>query len=86
MTCPYNSKKRLNSLSSPKSNGLSYDKSNNALKYDNKALKKGMKVESEHSNNKDVQRKIATDHLNENPKYYDKVNLKSKSKEYLVKK
>lgn len=36
-------------------------------------LKKGIKVESEHLDNKDVQKEIALDHLAEDPKYYTKL-------------
>jgi hypothetical protein len=35
-------------------------------------LKKGMAIESEHSKNKNVQKKIATDHISENNCYYTK--------------
>ena len=34
-------------------------------------LKIGTKVEMEHTTNKDLARKIALDHLNENPYYYN---------------
>lgn len=34
-------------------------------------LKKGMKVESEHTTNKNIQREIAMDHLSEFPDYYE---------------
>lgn len=45
----------------------------------NSQLKKGIKVESEHTSNKKLAEKIAKDHLYENPNYYtilDKVGLK----------
>ena len=48
-----------------------------------KALKKGMMIEKEHSPNPYIQKKIATDHLKENPDYYRYVNG---GKEYLVSK
>ena len=38
-------------------------------KFDPKQLQKGIKVEMEHTT--DLAREIATDHLTENPKYYD---------------
>jgi len=36
-------------------------------------LQEGMKVESEHSEDPDVQRKIVEDHIAEDPKYYEKL-------------
>ena len=36
-------------------------------------IKKGVKVEMEHTNDKKVALKIALDHLKEDPKYYDKL-------------
>ena len=61
--------------------------------YDVKALEKGTKVEMEHekgiSNKKrahDTAEKIAKDHLDEDPKYYDKLEKVEKSvKEHIVK-
>jgi hypothetical protein len=50
--------------------------------YTEKQLKTGIKVEREHSNNIYVQEKIAKDHLQENPNYYDYSN--GNKKEYLV--
>lgn len=44
------------------------------------SLKKGMKVESEHTKNKKVQKEIAKDHLTEDPKYYEKLEKVEKSK------
>src|SRR5574343_1929167 len=41
--------------------------------YKSKDVKKGMKVEKEHSKSKKVQKEIAKDHLTEDPKYYDKL-------------
>ena len=38
--------------------------------YDPEQLKAGMKVESEHCDNPDVQKFIAKDHLSENSEYY----------------
>jgi hypothetical protein len=43
-------------------------------------LKKGIKVEMEHTKNRVVAREIAMDHLNEDPRYYDKLK-KIESKE-----
>jgi hypothetical protein len=39
------------------------------------SLRKGMKVESEHTPNKTLQKFIAEDHLTEDPKYYEKLEL-----------
>lgn len=39
-----------------------------------KQLQKGIKVELEHTTSKDVAEEIATDHLFEDPKYYDKLS------------
>ena len=36
-------------------------------------LKKGIKVEMEHTSSKEVAKEIATDHLWEDPKYYEKL-------------
>lgn len=38
-----------------------------------KAVKKGTKVESEHTDDKSVARQIAMDHVFEDPDYYDKL-------------
>ena len=46
-------------------------------------LKKGIKIELEHTNKKWLAEKIATDHLLENPDYYKLVKL-GKGKEYLI--
>jgi len=40
---------------------------------DPKQLEKGIKVEMEHTDDKSIAREIATDHLTEDPKYYDKL-------------
>jgi hypothetical protein len=37
------------------------------------SIKKGMKVEREHTKNKNLQKEIAKDHLKEDPKYYGKL-------------
>ena len=34
-------------------------------------IKKGTKIEMEHTNSKKVARRIALDHLKEHPRYYD---------------
>ena len=39
--------------------------------FDEKQLEKGIKVELEHSGDKEAAKEIAKDHLTENPKYYD---------------
>lgn len=41
--------------------------------FNKKALAKGAKVESEHTNDPAKQKEIAKDHLTEDPKYYDKL-------------
>jgi hypothetical protein len=41
--------------------------------YDPEQLKAGMKVESEHCDNPDVQKFIAKDHLSEDKLYYEKL-------------
>lgn len=41
--------------------------------FDSKALAKGVKVEMEHTSDKDVAREIAMDHLTEDENYYDKL-------------
>lgn len=41
--------------------------------YDPKSLEAGMKVEREHTIHKSVQKRIAKDHLKEDPKYYLKL-------------
>ena len=46
-------------------------------------LKKGMKVEREHTKDEDKAREIAMDHLWEDPKYYQKLN-KIETKEQLI--
>jgi len=38
-----------------------------------KAVEKGTKVESEHTDDKSVARQIAMDHVFEDPNYYDKL-------------
>ncbi len=50
-------------LSAGKSGGKRIDKS--------EQLKKGIAIESEHTTNPRIAEKIATDHIKENPKYYD---------------
>ncbi len=42
-------------------------------KYDREQLKKGLEVEKEHTNNPKVALKIAMDHLDEDPMYYEKL-------------
>ena len=46
--------------------------------FDPKALKKGIKVEMEHSNSKALAKEIASDHLTEDSKYYDKLQKMEK--------
>lgn len=49
-------------------------------KYDPKTLKKGIKVESEHTPNKKLKITIAKNHLDEDPKYYTKLQKMEKKK------
>ncbi len=46
---------------------------NVALSAVQQQIKKGIKVEMEHTNNKNVALEICLDHLMEDPKYYDKL-------------
>jgi len=41
--------------------------------FDQEALKKGIAIEMEHTNDEAVAREIAMDHLEEDPAYYDKL-------------
>jgi hypothetical protein len=41
--------------------------------YDKKQLKKGMKIEGEHTTNKKVRANIAKNHLDEDKEYYKKL-------------
>lgn len=50
------------------------DKHNVALNAIETELNKGIKTEMEHTNSKSVAKKIAMDHLVEDPKYYTKIN------------
>ena len=46
--------------------------------FDKKKVKKGMKVEREHTKNKAAQKEIAQDHLEEDPDYYEKLEKMEK--------
>lgn len=46
--------------------------------FDPKAIEKGMKVELEHTDDEDLAKEIAMDHLKEEPKYYDKLEVMEK--------
>jgi len=39
--------------------------------FDQNQLQKGVKIESEHTNDEEIAEEIAMDHLSEDPKYYD---------------
>lgn len=53
----------------------------NDLLFDKKQLLKGMKVESEHTKDKQIQKEISKDHLSENPAYYKELEtLENKPK------
>jgi len=49
-------------------------------KYDPQQLKKGMKVESEHTKNKKAQAVITKNHLDEDASYYKKISKAGKKK------
>jgi hypothetical protein len=49
--------------------------------FDEEQLRKGMRVEMEHTNNKELAREIAMDHLVEHPKYYDELEKMEKKLE-----
>jgi hypothetical protein len=54
-----------------------------SVEYLRKQLKKGMKVESEHTDDKEKQEEIATDHLAEFPNYYEELEgVEAKLKDY----
>lgn len=53
------------------------------VKYLQQQLKKGMKVESEHTDDKEKQKEIASDHLAEFPNYYEELEgVEKKLKKY----
>jgi hypothetical protein len=57
------------------------------VKYLKQQLKKGMKVESEHTDDKEKQREIAEDHLAEFPNYYEELEgVEKKLKDYWTEK
>lgn len=43
--------------------------------FDSEALAKGISVELEHTDDKDLAQEIAMDHLTEDPNYYDKLSF-----------
>lgn len=45
----------------------------NPSDFDNKELSAGIKVELEHTNDKQLAKEIAMDHLKEDPRYYTKL-------------
>jgi len=49
--------------------------------FDPEAIKKGIKIELEHTKDKDVAKIIAMDHLAEHPKYYDALEKMEKELE-----
>lgn len=61
-------------------NILKYFKKPENQKYDKKQLKDGMKVEKEHSTHPDIQERIASAHLDEDPLYYKKLKIMEKVK------
>jgi hypothetical protein len=55
-------------------------KKGDPLPADEAAIKKGTKVEMEHTDDPEIARQIALDHLAEDPKYYDKLEKMEKAK------
>lgn len=47
--------------------------------FSKKELKKGQKVEHEHTNSKAIATEIAMDHLKEDPHYYEKLQVMEKA-------
>ena len=43
--------------------------------FNKNSLDKGIKVEMEHTTSKSIAKEIAMDHLTEDPKYYDKLEI-----------
>lgn len=56
--------------------GLADDK--NPADFDKEALKKGLKIELEHTTDVNIAVEIAMDHLTEDPLYYDKLDKMEK--------
>lgn len=56
--------------------GLADDKE--PADFDKESLKKGLKVELEHTTDVNIAVEIAMDHLTEDPKYYDKLDKMEK--------
>jgi hypothetical protein len=81
----YQENKKIPQLSAGKGFDIGFKKTAKELAHggmaDNKpdsefnkdSIKKGMKVEREHTKNKKLQKEIAKDHLKEDPKYYGKL-------------
>jgi hypothetical protein len=67
----------LSELSGGKAEGMTVQDLADRHKVDadtiRKAVEKGTKVESEHTDDKSVARQIAMDHVFEDPNYYDKL-------------
>lgn len=58
--------------------GLADKAGKTAKDFDPKELKKGMKVEREHTSQKGLEKEIAMDHLTEDPHYYEKLQKMEK--------
>jgi hypothetical protein len=54
------------------------DKFNISVKDVNQQIKKGKKIESEHTDDEEKQIEIATDHISEFPDYYDRLEKMEK--------
>ncbi len=65
-------KEVLPSVNTPDNNELA-KKHGVSKKEIDKAVKKGTKVEKEHSKKTNIAKEIARDHVKEDPKYYDKL-------------
>jgi hypothetical protein len=59
-------------------NAFEGGKSEGKTGFDEKQVQKGMKVEREHSIHKEVQKRIAKDHLTEFPRYYKALEIMEK--------
>ena len=59
---------------------LKFFKKPEQKQYDKQQLKDGMDVEKEHSDNKDVQKIIAVNHIDEQPEYYKKLKIMERVK------
>lgn len=71
-------KKAYDSVKLSEYNAFEGGKSEGKTGFDEKQVQKGMKVEREHSIHKEVQKRIAKDHLSEFPLYYKALEIMEK--------